>query len=39
MYGHKVKIVPGDPVNMKVTLRGDEVIVNEIYKMVPTPLS
>ncbi len=32
MYGHKVKIVPGDPVNIKVTVKSDLSIANEIFK-------
>lgn len=31
LYGHKVKIVPGDPVNMKVTVKSDLIIANELY--------
>lgn len=32
MHGHKVKIVPGDYVNMKITVRSDLVIAREIYE-------
>lgn len=32
MQGHQVKIVPGDHVNMKVTVKSDLVIANEIFK-------
>lgn len=32
MHGHKVKIVPGDHVNMKVTVKTDFVIATEMYK-------
>lgn len=31
LYGHKVKIVAGDYVNMKVTVKSDLVIANELY--------
>jgi 2-C-methyl-D-erythritol 4-phosphate cytidylyltransferase len=31
MYGHKVKIVAGDYVNMKVTVTSDLVIANELF--------
>ncbi|MBS3903944.1 MAG: 2-C-methyl-D-erythritol 4-phosphate cytidylyltransferase [Simkania sp.] len=30
-HGHKVKIVPGDPVNIKVTFRSDLSITNELF--------
>jgi 2-C-methyl-D-erythritol 4-phosphate cytidylyltransferase len=33
MCGHPVKIVPGDPVNMKVTVRSDLVIATELFKL------
>lgn len=32
MHGYQVKIVPGDPVNMKVTYKSDLAIVNELFK-------
>lgn len=32
MSGHKVKIVPGDYVNMKVTVKSDLIIANEMFK-------
>jgi 2-C-methyl-D-erythritol 4-phosphate cytidylyltransferase len=32
MKGHKVKIVAGDHVNMKVTVKSDIIIANEIFK-------
>lgn len=32
MHGYQVKIVPGDHVNMKVTVKSDLVIANELYK-------
>lgn len=32
MCGYEVKIVPGDPVNMKVTYRSDLAIANELFK-------
>lgn len=32
MHGYLVKIVPGDYVNMKVTVRSDLVIATELYK-------
>jgi 2-C-methyl-D-erythritol 4-phosphate cytidylyltransferase len=32
MHGHPVKIVLGDPVNMKVTVKSDLVIANELFK-------
>lgn len=32
MYGYQVKIVPGDYVNMKVTVKSDLVIANELFK-------
>ena len=32
MHGHPVKIVPGDPVNMKVTFRSDLTIATELFK-------
>lgn len=32
MYGHPVKIVPGDPVNMKVTVPSDLVIAKELLR-------
>lgn len=32
MHGHQVKIVPGDNVNMKVTVRSDLVIATELFK-------
>jgi 2-C-methyl-D-erythritol 4-phosphate cytidylyltransferase len=32
MYGHKVKIVPGDYVNLKVTVKSDLAIANEMFK-------
>ncbi|NNM44130.1 MAG: 2-C-methyl-D-erythritol 4-phosphate cytidylyltransferase [Chlamydiae bacterium] len=31
MYGHKVKIVAGDFINMKVTVKSDLVIANELF--------
>lgn len=31
MNGHQVKIVPGDPMNMKVTLKSDLVIATELF--------
>lgn len=32
-HGYPVKIVPGDPVNMKVTVRSDFVIATELYNL------
>jgi 2-C-methyl-D-erythritol 4-phosphate cytidylyltransferase len=32
MHGYEVKIVPGDPVNIKVTVRSDLVIATELFK-------
>lgn len=32
MQGYPVKIVPGDPVNIKVTVRSDLVIATELYR-------
>lgn len=32
MHGHQVKIVPGDPVNIKVTVKSDLVIAAELFK-------
>lgn len=32
-YGHKVKIVPGDHVNMKVTVKSDVAVANEMFKL------
>lgn len=32
MHGHQVKIVPGDHVNMKVTVRSDLAIATELFK-------
>lgn len=32
MHGYQVKIVPGDHVNIKVTVKSDLVIANELYK-------
>ena len=34
MYGHPVKIVPGDDVNMKVTVKSDLVIANELFSRI-----
>lgn len=34
MYGYKVKIVPGDYVNMKVTVKSDLAIASELFKSV-----
>lgn len=34
MHGYPVKIVPGDHVNMKVTVRSDLVIANELFKQI-----
>lgn len=31
MYGHTVKIVPGDPINMKVTVKSDLIIANQLF--------
>jgi 2-C-methyl-D-erythritol 4-phosphate cytidylyltransferase len=31
-YGHPVKIVPGDYVNIKVTVKSDLAIANELYR-------
>jgi 2-C-methyl-D-erythritol 4-phosphate cytidylyltransferase len=31
MHGHPVKIVPGDPVNMKITVKSDWVIAKELF--------
>ncbi len=30
-YGHRVKIVPGDPINIKITVKGDLVVANKLY--------
>lgn len=32
LYGHKVKIVPGDHINMKVTVKSDLLIANELFR-------
>lgn len=32
MFGHHVKIVPGDPVNIKLTVKSDLSIANELFK-------
>ena len=34
MHGHKVKIVPGDHVNIKVTVKSDLVIATELFNSV-----
>jgi|SRR5579862_1830378 len=36
-YGHPVKIVPGDYVNIKVTVKSDLAIANELYCSVDLP--
>lgn len=35
MHGYPVKIVPGDPVNIKITFKSDLVIANELFKSSP----
>lgn len=32
MHGYQVKIVPGDPINMKVTVKSDLAIATELFK-------
>lgn len=32
MHGYPVKIVPGDPVNMKITIKSDLIIATELIK-------
>lgn len=39
IYGYPVKIVPGDPINMKVTLKSDAAIANETWSTLNRPLS
>lgn len=34
MHGYPVKIVPGDHVNMKVTVKSDLIIANELFKSI-----
>lgn len=39
MHGYPVKIVPGDPVNMKVTVKSDLAIACELFKQKEIKLS
>lgn len=33
MHGHKVKIVPGDYQNIKITVKSDSIIANEMFNL------